>query len=40
MSSGDFREGMDTIGGFIDRIVKVMKDLYLFIKGQLESFKK
>ena len=40
MSSGEFREGMDSIGGFIEKIVKVMKDLYLFIKTQLENFKK
>ena len=40
MSSGEFREGKDSIAGFIEKIVKVMKDLYLYIKTQLENFKK
>ena len=40
MSSGEFREGMDSIAGFIEKIIKVMKDLYLYIKTQLENFKK
>ena len=40
MSLGEFKEGLDTIAGFIDRIVKVFKDAYLFIKEQLESFMK
>ena len=40
MSSGEFREGMDSIAGFIERLYKVFKDLYLFIKTQLEGLKK
>ena len=39
MSSGEFRECMDSIGGFIEKIIIVFKDLYLFIKTQLENFK-
>lgn len=40
MSSEEFKSGMDTIAGFIERMIKVMKDLYSYIKAQLESFKK
>ena len=40
MSLGEFKEGMDTIGGFIEKIFKVFKDAYLFIKEQLESYMK
>ena len=40
MSSGEFREGMDSIAGFVEKIIKVMKDLYTFLKTQLENFKK
>ena len=36
----DFKEGMDSIGVFIEKLVKVFTDLYLFIKEQLESFQK
>ena len=39
MSSGEFREGMDSSAGFVEKIVKVMKDLYTFLKTQLENFK-
>ncbi len=40
MSKDDFKEGMDTIAGFIERLYKVFKDLYLFVKEQLEGLKK
>ena len=40
MSLGEFKEGMDTISGFIEKIIKVFKDAYLFIKEQLESYMK
>ena len=40
MSLGEFEEGMDTIAGFIDRIFKVFKDAYLFIKEQIEGYMK
>ena len=36
----DFKEGMDSIASFIERMIKVMKDLYSYIKEQLESFNK
>lgn len=40
MSIDEFKEGMDTISGFVEKIIKVLKDLYLFIKEQFESFNK
>lgn len=36
----DFKEGMDSIGSFIEKIVKVFTDLYLFIKEQIENLQK
>lgn len=36
----DFKEGMDSIGVFIEKIVKVFTDLYLFIKEQIENLQK
>ena len=40
MSLGEFEEGMDTIGGFIEKIFKVFKDAYLFIREQIEGYMK
>ena len=40
MSLGEFKEGMDTIAGFIEKIIKVFKDAYLFIKEQIEGYMK
>ena len=40
MSLGEFKEGMDTISGFIEKIIKVFKDAYLFIKEQIEGYMK
>ena len=34
MSSGAFREGMDSIAGFVEKIIKVFKDVYTFLKEQ------
>ena len=40
MSADDFREGMDSVAGFIEKIIKVFKDLYLFLKEQLDKLQK
>ena len=40
MSADDFREGMDSVAGFIEKIIKVFKDLYVYLKEQIEKISK
>lgn len=37
MTMNNFKNGLDNISSFIEKLVKVFKDLYLFIKGQFEE---
>lgn len=40
MSADDFREGMDSVAGFVEKIIKVLKDLYVYLKEQIEKISK
>ncbi len=40
MSAEDFRNGLNNVASFVEKLVKVFKDLYLFLKEQLEGFQK
>lgn len=40
MTAEDFRNGMYNLGSFIEKLFKVLKDAYLFIKEQLEDMQK
>lgn len=40
MFRDDFVIGMDSIGSFIEKLIKVFKDLYTFLKEQIDGAKK
>lgn len=40
MTAEDFKNGLNNVSSFIEKLVKVFTDLYLFIKEQLDSLQK
>ena len=40
MSGEDFKNALNNVSSFVEKLVKVFTDLYLFIKEQLEGLQK